>query len=222
MSHEVLPPTTSNDELFSQYHDIMDSGVEADGGENISCEGNISHGCVQESINDVHDILGTERDDWTMIGGISTQLLFLHELGEGADEIMRYFGRRTTNDFDILTTSPSQIHSIFRESGYGEDGQRLNADVFGTGFMDEAEDVIDNSRYVDIDGYDMAAEVRVPSPTDLLYTKVHDDYSRTSRGTSSDAEAMLESDMFVVNDERLRSLLGGNDEAWRRLEEMGY
>ncbi|MFB6292194.1 MAG: hypothetical protein ABEI58_02260 [Candidatus Nanohaloarchaea archaeon] len=222
MGRETLPPKTSNEELLSQYDEIMNAGARTDGGESLSCEGNIAHECVQESVNEVYDILGTGRDDWVMIGGIPTQLLFLHEMPGDDDELMRRFGRRTTNDFDIITTSPGEIRSEFRDAGYGEGEKRLDADIFGTGFMAEANRVIENGRYIDVEGYGIDAEIRVPTATDFLYTKVHDDYSRESEGTSMDAEALLESDRFAFDNQRLRSLLGGNQEAWEYLEELEY
>jgi len=215
---EILNPKTSNDELVADMLDAFED-VEKNGGS--SCSGNLSHECVQDTVNMVGDVY-EGWDDYTLIGGIPLQLKVLRETGETSGVLMREFGSRTTNDIDILTNDAQRYQSEFRDSEYSEKGH-LNLDFVNPsslpGLNAYAEEMIENSETVHVEGLNIDAEVRVPTDTDLFYTKIHDDYSRQSTGTRHDAEYMATSNVLDIDSERLAELTSGNEDAQDYLQE---
>ncbi|MFB6241438.1 MAG: hypothetical protein ABEJ36_01385 [Candidatus Nanosalina sp.] len=228
MDDEILEPETSNEELIDEMFGVYEEEVQTDGGTHqaVSCAGNISHACVRESLNQVSDAL-EGREDYVLVGGIPTQMEVLRRKGDDSPLLMEYFGRRYTNDLDILTTDPSGVRRDILQSGYDE-SELLDIDPIGTGLIDGTDDIIDNGELRSYSAYETAstpleAELRVPSDTDLLYTKVHDQESRESEGTSTDAEIIAESGIFEIDPVELHQHVNGNSEAQDYLEqELAY
>lgn len=218
---EILAPETSNEELFDVLHDIK-----TDGGRSSShSAGNIADPFVRKSLNAVGEAL-EGREDWSLIGGIPAQTEVVRRLGYDSPRVMQYFGRRVTNDLDILTTDTVGVKNEILSAGYDE-SELLDIDTIGSGLIDHTEDIIENSEahryaaYADAD-VPLNTVVRVPSDTDLFYSKIHDQASRESSGTSSDAEIIATSGLFDIEDERLDYLLAGNPGAQEYAEELGY
>lgn len=202
---EVLDPTTSNKELLNVFESIEDN-------ENEYCEGNVSHECVQDTVNMIGDLY-EGREDFALVGGIPLQLKVLNHSQAGPEVLMREFGSRRTNDLDIMTTDIQEMRSIYRDSDYtGENHLDLDF-VRPSLFPGEGENIIENAEKVHVEGYDIDARVRMPTDTDLFYTKVHDEYSRRSTGTRHDAEYMATSPIMDIDGEELHKMVSGQSEA---------
>jgi len=224
MVHEIQKPETSNQEILdammNNYQDL-----ETDGGSTVSnCSGNIASECVRESLNKVSDAL-EGFNDYVLVGGIPTQMEYVRRKGHESPQIMDNFGRRMTNDLDILTTDTSEVKKRIRESDYHE-GEKLKIDTIGTDLFNNTREIISSGQIHHYSAYDSAeitlnANLRVPQDTELLYTKVHDQTSRGSIGTRSDAKLIAESGEFDIENERMRYLAAGNEEAQNYLEQLG-
>jgi len=207
---EVLDPTTSNEELINAFNEIEDA-------DNRRCEGNVSHECVQDTVNMVGDLYG-EREDFTLVGGIPLQLKVLNHEEAGPEVLMREFGSRRTNDLDVMTTNVQELSSIYRNSEYSQ-RDHLDLDFVNPSlFPGEGENIITNAENVRVQGYEIDADVRMPTDTDLFYTKVHDEYSRQSMGTRHDAEYMATSPIMDIDAEKLHDMVAGKTEAQDYIE----
>lgn len=221
MGEELLDPETSNDDLLAAYQQVETDGGYGSGG----CAGNIASECVRESLNRVSDAL-QGREDYVLVGGIPTQIEYVRREGHESPRVMDNFGPRITNDLDILTTNPSQIRHQIRNSGY-EEGELLDIDAIGPGLIDGTEEIVESGEIHSYSAYEKAdvpldADLRVPQDTEMLFTKVHDQPSRESDGTSTDAEIIATSGVFDIDSRRMDQLTVGNDEARRYLEQLGY
>lgn len=225
MTDEILEPETSNEDIVDTMMDNY-RPLETDGGSTLSgCAGNIATECVRQSLNEVSRAL-QGREDYVLVGGIPTQVEYVRRRGHESPQVMDNFGRRKTNDLDILAINPREIKGQIRESGY-EESNRLTIDAIGPGLFENSEDIIDSGELHSYEAYGSAdvpldAELRVPQDTDLLYTKAHDRVSRESMGTSSDAQVIATSGVFDIEDGRMDYLTAGNAEAQTYLEELGY
>lgn len=228
MEQEIQQPVSSQEML-----NILNEQVETDGGtgtvagsySDYECAGNTSYECVRRSVNEISEILGDEREDWTAIGGLVPQLEGLNRVGEDTAPFMKAFGDRTTNDFDILTTSPGELRQEFRRADYNENGNRLEIDYVGPSAIPEAEEIIERSHYETFTGYsdpEIDATIRLPEDTDLFYTKILSKDLWESPGTSRDAEYMVTSGNYEIDRGRLNQLVGGNAETWDYIEELGF
>jgi hypothetical protein len=221
MGEELLDPETSNEDLLEAYRQVETDGGYSSGG----CSGNIASECVRGSLNQVSDAL-EGREDCVLIGGIPTQIEYVRREGHESPQVMDKFGRRTTNDLDILTMNPSQVKHQIIDSGYDGDSL-LKIDTVGPGLIDNAEEIVESGELHSYSAYEnfeapLEADLRVPQDTDLLFTKVHDQPSRESNGTSTDAEIIATSGVFDIDGIRMDELTAGNSEARRYLEQLGY
>jgi hypothetical protein len=225
MTEEILEPETSNEELLDSMFENY-RRVETDGGLNSGeCAGNIAHDCVRESLNELSDAL-EGREDYVLIGGLPTQMEVLRRRGDDSPMLMEYFGMRYTNDLDILTTDPSGVKRDIEQSGYDE-SQLMDIDTVGPGLIDGTDDILEGGETRSYEAYETSetpldADLRVPNDTDLFYTKIHDEPSRRSKGTSTDAEVIATSGVFDIDDARLQRYVNGDPEAQDYLEELGY
>lgn len=202
---EVLDPKTSNEDLMEIFNEVEDTS-------NVYCEGNVSHECVQDTVNMIGDLF-KGREDYTLVGGIPLQLKVLNHSDSGSEHLMREFGSRRTNDLDILTTNAQELQAIYRDSDYGEQ-DHLDLDFVDPSlFPGEGENIIENAETEHVQGYDIDAEVRLPTDTDLFYTKVHDEPSRESTGTRHDAEYMATSQIMDIDGQELYRMISGQSEA---------
>lgn len=216
MVNEILEPETSNEELLEVF--AQNKSVQTDGGihQTGKCAGNISYACVRMSINQISEAL-EGRNDYVLVGGIPPQMEVLKRRGDDSPLLMEYFGSRYTSDLDILTTDPVGIRQDIEGSGYDR-SKLLDIDTIDEGLIGETEDIIDGGELRDYSAYEgeetpLKAEIRVPTDTDLLYTKIHDQGSRNSEGTSTDAEIIAESEIFDIDQVQLRQRINGNHEA---------
>ncbi len=211
MAEEFLNPTTSNEELMERYRENKNQGINTDGG---FCEGNISYECVQDSLLEATELLDG-RSDYVFLGGVPTQVVVASVHGE-SDYMMREFGDRTTSDLDVLSNNPAEVK---RELRPYDEGELLDLDVVDPSvFNGNAEEVISSAMEVNPESYNIGTEVRVPGVTDQIYTKIHDEPSRQKAGTSHDARILKRE--FGYDNQRMRHLLGGNEEAWSYLERL--
>lgn len=202
---EVLDPTTSNEDLMDKFNEV-------NGTSDKYCEGNVSHECVQDTVNMIGDLY-EDREDYTLVGGIPLQLKVLNHPQSSPEVLMREFGSRRTNDLDILSNNSQELQAIYRESEYS-DQESLDLDFVDPSlFPGEGENIIENSEDVHVHGYDIDAEVRLPSDTHLFYTKVHDKPSRESTGTRHDAEYMATSNIMDIDGKELHRMISGQTEA---------
>jgi hypothetical protein len=218
---EFLDVETSNPGIEDML-DNLEKAKEGVRDQPGDCAGNISYACVRESLNQLSDAL-EGREDYALIGGIPTQMEVLRRKGEDSPRVMNLFGNRYTSDLDILTTDPNEVRNQIDDSAYDE-SNLLDIDIIGPDLIDNSEDIIRDAETQTYSAYTEAstpldAELRVPNDTDLLYTKIHDQASRQSNGTSSDAETVANSGIFDINIPRLYKLTNGNPEAQTYLDD---
>lgn len=215
MVEELLSPKTSNEDLLNKYQEI-----ETDGGKYQFCEGNISHDCVQDSINQLAEIY-QDTDEWVLAGGIPIQLMYLQEKGESSETLMREFGNRNTSDIDVITTNPGEMKKRLNHSNYDSD-ELLDIDIIDQSLISETEDIVKNAERQRIQGYGIDAELRMPEPADLLYTKIHDSYHKESQGTRHDVNVMVDGGAIPIDENRLYELAKNNSEATNNIKELGF
>ncbi|MFB6209440.1 MAG: hypothetical protein ABEJ56_04885 [Candidatus Nanohaloarchaea archaeon] len=200
-AREILPPETSNEDLVRKFLEEEMTDYTGNG-----CKGNLADDCVQRSLREAAEIL-EGRTDSTLVGGLPAQLKTVDR--EGFETAWNLFSNRTTNDLDILSLNPREINALFRDERYSEGN--LQIDTIDTGLFDDrniGQKIVEESETVNIQNPSIG-EVRIPSDTHLLYTKLHDGYARHSRGTRYDAWRMLDNSHFDVNESQLRELLEG-------------
>lgn len=210
--NEVLDEVTSGEtdvesmlEQFSE--EVKDDAVENPKRFSSGCKGNVLTECVRDGLEELERAAEETDVDYTIIGGIGTQL---RGLADSRDILVigDHFGRRQTADIDVLVNEAGDGVPLQRE--YDEQGRPTLDTIYN--HIPGDKQVIEDSEPVyfgDIDErFDF--ELYIPTNEDLIYTKVWNPSLEKREGTSYDLGKMdeLNGYVFDIDETRLRDIVG--------------
>lgn len=208
---EVLDEVTSGkmevEKMLEQFNDeIKGEPVENPKRITSDCKGNILTDCIRDGLREVERVAEDTEIEYTIIGGIGTQLRGLADCRDILT-IGDHFGRRQTADIDILVNDYSDGIEFKRE--YQEEGKPAIDTIYD--HIPGDEEVIDNSEYFDFGEIDERLDFTVSIPTneDLIYTKVWNPSLEEREGTRYDLKKIdeLNGYVFKVNDPKVREVV---------------
>lgn len=205
---EVTSEQLDVDELIDHFeNEVKDSNrVENPKKIESECKGNILTGCVREGLKEVERAAKDSEIEYSIIGGIGTQLRGLADCRDIL-KIGDHFGRRQTADIDILVNEYGEGIEVKRE--YDAVG-KPNLDIVYSHIPGDGE-IIENSKLIDYSEIDerFNFEVSVPSNEDLIYSKVWNPSLEKKEGTRYDLEkyAELNGYVFDIDEPRLRDIV---------------
>lgn len=194
------------------------------------CEGNILTDCMSEGLEKMSKLFEERDVEYTVIGGLATQLILYDVHGESMVE--REFGFRSTNDVDLLVPDRNDALQAIREENYYSGGNP-DLDIIQDGPIPGYKDIVDNSDEIEFQD----STIYIPSSEDLVYTKVADPnlLSKDSNGkygiekkpgTFYDLQVMSDTGLFEISEAKLRdriSSLGVRDQdSYEVLRRAGF
>jgi hypothetical protein len=208
---EVLGEVTSGklgvDEMLDQFEEeVKEDPVENPKRISTDCKGNILTECIRDGLEEVERVAEETDIDYTIIGGIGTQLRGLADCKDILT-IGDHFGRRQTADIDILVNNYSDGIEFQRE--YSEEGKPALDAIYD--HIPGDKEVIDGSEEVYFGDIDERLDFTVSIPTneDLIYTKVWNPSLEEREGTKYDLKKIdeLNGYVFKVNEPKLREIV---------------
>lgn len=195
---------SSVEEMLTQFGEIKDDrSVENPKSIDSQCKGNILTECVRDGLEELESAASESEIDYTVIGGIATQLRGLADC-QDIVIIGDHFGQRQTADIDILVNNYSEGLEVQRK--YDNNGKPSLDVVYG--HIPGDEEMISNSERVDfgsiVDGFDF--EVFIPTNEDLIYSKAWNPSLENKEGTRYDLDkhAQLSGYVFDTDESKLR------------------
>lgn len=211
---EVLDEVTSGaegstvDEMLDQFDSEIQEDERVENPKTISseCKGNILTECMRDGLEELERAAEETEVDYTVIGGIGTQLRGLADSGDIL-AIGDHFGRRQTADIDVLVYDAGD--GIMLQGEYSEDGRPKLDAIYN--HIPGDEDVIENSEPIYFGDIDERLDftVSVPTNEDLIYTKVWHPDLEAREGTAYDLKRYeeLNGQVFDVDEVRLGRII---------------
>lgn len=211
-SDEVIDEVTSKqldtDELLNHFQEEVKNKEYIENPKRIDteCKGNILTECVREGLEEVERAANETEIEYSIIGGIGTQL---RGLADCRDILLigDHFGRRQTADIDILVNEYGDGLRVQKEY---EQSNKPNLDLVYSHIPGD-EEIIDSSEMINYREIDekFDFEVSVPTNEDLIYSKVWNPSLEEKEGTRYDLKkyAELSGYVFDVNEPKLRQIV---------------
>lgn len=209
---EVIDEVTSEqldvDELIDHFQNEVKDADRVENPKRIDseCKGNILTDCVRDGIKEVERAAKGSDIEYSIIGGIGTQLRGLADCRDIL-KIGDHFGRRQTADIDILVNEYGEGISIQREYDATD---KPNLDIVYSHIPGD-EEIIENSELIDYSKIDerFDFEVSVSTNEDLIYSKVWNPSLEKKEGTRYDLGkyAELNGYVFDIDETKLREVV---------------
>ena len=208
---EVLDEVTSEElgvsEMLEHFEEEIDGNpVENPKDEPSNCKGNILTDCVRDGLQEVERAAEETDAEYTIIGGIATQLRGLADCRDILT-IGDHFGRRQTADIDILVNERSE--GVNMQRAYDEKGKPKMDIIYN--HIPGDEEVIADSEMVDFGEIDERLDFTVSIKTneEVNNTKDQNPSLEEKEGTRYDLKKYeeLSGYVFDVDETRTREIV---------------